>query len=58
MSKKSPMDLKGAVTVTEESDGTFYVRIGGTPFLRLPTEEAANRRADAVIRFDAQKVAA
>ena len=51
--KSQTMNLKGEVTVTEEADGTFYVCIGGTPFLRLPTREAADKRAEAVRRFDA-----
>lgn len=50
---RDPMTLQGEVTVTPETDGTFYVRIGGEPFLRLPTKEAADRRADAVRRYDA-----
>lgn len=50
---RSPMELKGEVSVTPEADGTFYVRIGGTPFLRLPTKEAAEKRAAAVRRYDA-----
>jgi hypothetical protein len=41
------------VTVTEEPDGTFYVRIDGKPFTRWPSREVAERRADAVRRFDA-----
>ncbi|MDQ3159444.1 MAG: hypothetical protein M3Q51_00285 [Pseudomonadota bacterium] len=53
MTKTNPMELKGEVTVTAETDGTFYVRIGGTPFLRMPTKEAAEKRASAVRRFDA-----
>jgi hypothetical protein len=51
--RKSAMTMKGEVTVTPEADGTFYVRIGGAPFLRLPTREAADKRAEAVRRFDA-----
>ena len=45
------------VTVTEESDGTFFVRIDGKPFTRWPTMEVAERRADAVRRYDAQHAA-
>lgn len=41
------------VTVTAESDGTFYVRIGGKPFTRWPSKEMAERRAEAVRRSDA-----
>ena len=47
------MKLKGDVTVTPESDGTFYVRIGGAPCLRMPTQDAAEKRAEAVRRYDA-----
>jgi hypothetical protein len=48
------MNLKGEVTVTAEADGTFYVRIGGTPFLRMPTKQAAEKRAEAVRSYDAR----
>jgi hypothetical protein len=46
------------VTVTEEADGTFYVRIDGKPFTRWPSRDMADRRADAVRRYDAQNAQA
>lgn len=42
------------VTVTEETDGTFCVRIDGKLFTRCPNREMADRRAEAVRRYDAQ----
>ena len=45
------------VTVTEEADGTFFVRIDGKPFTRWPTRERAEDRAEAVRRYDAQHAA-
>jgi hypothetical protein len=51
-SKQFP--IGAPVTVTDENDGTFHVRIGGKTFTRWPNREMAERRADAVRRYDAQ----
>lgn len=50
--------IGASVTVTEEADGTFYVRIDGKPFTRWPSRDMADRRADAVRRYDAQNAQA
>ena len=55
--KTDVMAMTGKVTVTAESDGTFFVRIGGQKFLRLPTRAAAEKRAAAVRRYDARAAA-
>lgn len=46
------MKVKGDVTVSDELDGTYYVRIGGLKFMRLPSMEMAEKSAESVRRFD------
>jgi hypothetical protein len=53
MKKIDATQPTGEVTVTTEADGTFIVRIGGQPYLRMPTQRLADQRADAIRAYDA-----
>lgn len=50
------LNWDGVVTITEETDGTFIVRLDGVPAFRWPTREIAERRAANVIRHQLAKV--
>lgn len=45
------MNTLPVITVTEEADGTFYVRRNGDPHLRLRTLALAERQAVAMRRY-------
>lgn len=45
--------LLATITVTAEADGTFIVREDGKPFTRWPTQDAADRSAGHMRRYNA-----